>query len=76
MAEAATDQADLVEIEGVQVPVLSPEYLVAVMLETNRSKDKLRATMFLEQDAVNLDELKILVERFDLEEKWQKLNQI
>jgi hypothetical protein len=76
LAEEATEQANLVEIEGVEVPVLSPEYLVAVMLETNRSRDKLRAKMFLDQDAVDLDELNILIERFDLQEKWQSLKQL
>jgi len=76
LAEEATAQANIVEIEGVEVRVLSPEYLVALMLETNRAKDKLRARMFLDQDAVNLDELNILIKRFDFEEKWQKLNQL
>lgn len=76
LTEEATEMANLAVIDGVQVPVLSPEYLTAVMLETGRTKDFLRAKMFLDQEAVNLDELKILIEKFNLEAQWQKLNQI
>jgi hypothetical protein len=76
LAEESTEMASVVEIDGVRLRVLSPEYLVALMIETDRSKDRLRAKMFLDQDAVNLEELEILIEKFELNEKWQKLNQM
>jgi len=76
LTEEATEMANITDIEGVQIRVLSPEYLMAVMLETGRTKDFLRAKMFLDQDAVNLDELNILIERFNLETQWLKLKHL
>ena len=76
LTREATEFANIVEVEGVQMRVLSPEYLVVVMLETGRIKDFLRAKMFVDQDVVNLDEIRLLVKRFGLEAQWQKLQQL
>ncbi len=57
---------------GVKVRVMSPEYLVAIMLDTGRMKDFLRINVFLLHDAVNLEELQIVLEKHNLAEKWRK----
>ena len=51
------------------------EYLVAIMLDVGGDKYNSRAKSFIEQDAVKIPELEILIERFHLEESWQKLKQ-
>jgi hypothetical protein len=48
-----------------------PEHLVAIMLATGRAKDYLRINMFLEQDAVDMEQLMSVLDRYDLLENWQ-----
>jgi hypothetical protein len=57
---------------GVTVRVMSPEYLVVIMLDTGWLKDFLRINVFLEHDAVNTEELQIVLEKHNLAEKWQE----
>jgi hypothetical protein len=57
---------------GVTVRVMSPEYLVAIMLDTGRLKDFLRINIFLEHGAVNLKDLQIVLEKHNLAEKWRE----
>ncbi|MDQ3375248.1 MAG: hypothetical protein M3521_15345, partial [Acidobacteriota bacterium] len=57
---------------GVTVRVMSPEYLVVIMLDTGWLKDFLRINIFLEHDVVNTEELQIVLEKHNLAEKWQE----
>jgi len=72
LLEEAVSNALNIDLEGTVVRVMSPEYLVAVMLNTGRHKDFARVKMFFDQKKVNEEELKILITRFRLEERWQK----
>lgn len=76
LTEEATSKANILELDGVKFPAFAPEYLVAVMLKTGRLKDLARAKMFLDQDRVEIDVLKKLIDRFKLEPQWQKLMQL
>jgi hypothetical protein len=76
LTEEATERANVVEVGNIKLRVFSAEYLVAVMLETGRLKDLSRAKIFWDQGAVDVDELKILINRFKLEDKWQRLMQL
>ena len=46
------------------------EHLVAIMLNVGRPKDLARIQMFLEHDAVKIDELNDVIQRHGLTEKW------
>lgn len=53
--------------------VIGPEYLVAIMLQTGRPKDKLRIAQFL--DGVRLDKARLedVLARHGLAQKWRHL---
>jgi hypothetical protein len=52
------------------VRVMTPEYLVAIMLDTGRLKDYLRIGVFLQHDVVNLEELHSILDKHNLSQKW------
>ena len=69
----AIGQAVEAEFGGVATRVFSAEHLCAIALQTGRSKDFLRVTMFLEQGAVDVRRLQVLAERFGFEEKLARV---
>jgi len=68
----AVDEANEFELgDKTIVRVITPEYLVAIMLDTGRLKDYLRIGVFLQHDTVNLEELQNIFKEHDLAQKWQ-----
>lgn len=59
------------EVEGVQTWVLTAEHLMAIALQTGRAKDHARIVQFVEQDAVDLNQLKRILIRHGLGPKWE-----
>ncbi len=72
LTEEAVSNADIVEFAGFEMRVLSPEYLVAVMLQTHRPNDLARARIFLDHGKVDVNDLKTLMDRYKLHEQWQR----
>lgn len=68
--EAVTNALPTV-IEDVPTRVMSPEHLVAIALQTGRSKDHIRILQFVEHDAVDQIKLRQILERHQLTGKWQ-----
>ncbi len=69
----AVDEANEFELpDGTIVRVMSPEHLVAVMLQTGRLKDYLRIGLFLQHKVVNIEELEKLLAKYSLVEKWEQ----
>ncbi len=71
--EAALREAREIEIEGsppIKTRVLSPEHVVAKAITVGRLKDLARVEAFLDQNAVDLNELKALLDRFQLMPAW------
>lgn len=68
--EEAVNQAISTDVEGVPTRVLSAEHLVAIALETGRAKDHTRILQFVEQQAVDGEKLKGILERHGLSAKW------
>lgn len=66
---------EAVEVRFHETPtrVFTAEHLCAIAIQTGRTKDALRVTMFLEQGAVDLPRLKALLERFDLTQRARSL---
>jgi hypothetical protein len=74
--EEALAQAREVEIpiEGelpIKARILSAEYVVAIALKVGRLKDLARVEAFLDQEAVDLGSLKVVLDRFGLASAWK-----
>lgn len=69
-------EANTISLHGVDIRVMMPEYLVALALNVGREKDIDRARAFILQKKVNVEDLKTLVERFGLEERWQRVRML
>jgi hypothetical protein len=74
IGEAIRSAVD-VEFDGVPTRVFRPEYLCAIALQTGRAKDYLRVSMFLEQDAVNKDDLTDVVHRYGLADRLARVQE-
>jgi hypothetical protein len=71
--EEAVAQARHFDYEGTPVRVMSPEHLVAIMLQTGRPKDYVRVARFLEAEAFDIDNLSQILTRHKLEKEWTAL---
>lgn len=71
LVEEAVEQAKQVSYKGVNTRVLRPEHLLAIMLETNRPKDRARMTLFLEEAEIDSDKLAKVIQRHGLSRKWE-----
>jgi hypothetical protein len=70
--EEGLREAVAANVGGIPVWVMKAEHLVAIALQTGRAKDHARILQFIEQDAVDQDELKRIVEAHGLSPKWEK----
>ncbi len=61
-----------IKVEGVTTWVMTEEHLVAIALNTGRSKDHIRILQFIEQEAVDHDVLQAVLKRHGLTTKWQQ----
>lgn len=71
--EEAVQQARKFSYQGVQVRVMKPEHLMAIMLQTRRSKDYVRVARFLEAGAFDEETLRQTLDRHDLKKEWDRL---
>jgi len=71
--EEAVEHAKDFDYEGIPVRVMSPEHLVAIMLQTGRPKDFVRVARFLDADAFDLDSLNKTLKRHNLDKEWAAL---
>lgn len=68
-AVAAAIQAD---VENVPAWIMTAEHLVAIALQTGRSKDHARLLQFLEQGGIETEKLEGILVRHGLKAKWDK----
>ena len=68
----ALAEAVATSVESIPTWVMSAEHLVAIALRTGRSKDHNRILQFIEQDAVNRERLRSILERNGLTAKWKE----
>jgi len=66
----AYEKAQYHDVDAVSVRVVSPEHLVAIMLQVGRLKDLARVDMFLAQSAVDLEELSDILDRYGLSDRF------
>lgn len=72
LVEEAVRAARECRYEDLAVPVLEPEYLCAIALQTARPKDFARVHAFLAESAVDRGRLAALVDRFSLVLRWRE----
>ncbi len=72
LVEEALDAADLLEIEGVRVPVFSREHVAAVALEVGRLKDKVRLQQLVESAGFDRSRFTEIIGRHRLSSKWAR----
>jgi hypothetical protein len=67
----AVDQAITTEVEGIATHIMSAEHLMAIALNTGRSKDHSRILQFIEQAVYDPAKLKDILDRHGLSSRWQ-----
>lgn len=75
LVEEAVRGAVVLPFADTSIQVVSPEYLVAIMLQTGRPKDLARITLFEEEAAIDQDRLEALLKSHGLEDKWRKISE-
>jgi len=71
LIEEALAQAREIDYEGVPTRVVRAEHLVAICLQTGRTKDRARIAMLCEQAQLDREFLAQILNRHQLEEKWK-----
>ena len=74
--EEAVEDAVEFDYEGVTVRVMRAEHLVAIMLQTGRSKDFVRIARFVESDVLDNKALMDILAHHKLKQKWNALGAI
>ena len=72
LAEEGITCAKSFEVEDVKTFVFTAEHLVAIALQTGRPKDSARILQFLESAALDHSELKAILSRHGLNERWRR----
>jgi hypothetical protein len=72
LVEEAVEKAKEVKYKRVKTRVLRPEYLFAVMLQTDRTKDRARMSLFFDEAKMDQGELTRILKRHKLNEKWRR----
>ncbi|MDP4192601.1 MAG: hypothetical protein Q8858_13630 [Bacteroidota bacterium] len=75
LVKEAVENSLKINLYDVETYVIGPEYLVAIMLDTGRAKDKLRALQFYQEVQLDKDFLNKLLERYSLKVKLESLLQ-
>ncbi len=73
LVEEAVRNAIELPFNGETAPVLSPEYLLAIALQTNRHKDRERARLLWQQASLDENRLNDILTRHGLMEQWNQL---
>lgn len=71
LVKEAVTAAETVDLDGIATRILSAEHLMAIALQTGRSKDFARLLQFLETGVADHVRLNEILERHHLEEKWR-----
>ncbi len=72
MITEAVEQAHQVELFGVKTFMMKPEYLMVIMLDTYRAKDRERLIKFLAESTYSVELFESLTEKFNLKSKYKE----
>jgi len=73
LSQEAVEKSVIIDFEGVNTKVMTPEYLIALFLKAGRDKDIIKIKMLLEQATVDHKKLNKILDRFDLQKRFNKL---
>ena len=73
LVEEAVKEASKKEYEGVKIRVFKLEYLLAIMVDTHRPKDKERIRKIVEETAFDQKTLEDILKRHGLQNRWEKI---
>lgn len=76
LEEEAVKKAKEIEYEKIKTKVLSPEYLIAILLRSGRKKDMDKVERLLELADIKKVELKAILKRYSLTEKFNFLRDL
>jgi len=72
LQKEALENAREVAIEGVKTKILSPEYLMAIALDANRTRDKLKVEMMIQQEVeIDQDRLYAVLDKYNLRRRYE-----
>lgn len=72
LVEEAVRNAVDQDYQGTRTRVIQLEYLLAIMLETNRGKDRERIGKLLEEISIDRNKLVAILRQHKLDKKWEK----
>jgi hypothetical protein len=72
LLEEALAEAVEKDVDAVRARVFTAEHLAALALQTGRSKDKARVLQFVEADAIDKGQLREIVSRHGLVDRWEE----
>ncbi len=72
LTDEAAAEAREIDYDGVPTRVARAEHLIAICLQTGRTKDRARVAMLREQATLDLNLLADILKRHQLEEKWKR----
>ncbi len=72
LIEEAVKHASLKKYEGVGIKVVELEYLMAIMIDTNRSKDRERIRKLLDEARFDHAKLDSILKCYSLNKKWKQ----
>ena len=75
LEKEAVENARAAEFDGVGTKVITPEYLVAILLRAGRDKDMRKIEMLLEQARIDRERLDKILAQYGLTEKFIKFNE-
>ncbi len=73
LVEEALENAVQVTVEGVETRVLQYEYLLAIMTQTNRPKDRSNITTALDSASPDDARLREILQKYNLLDKWRRV---
>ncbi|MCU7493665.1 MAG: hypothetical protein ACM3UR_09745 [Bacteroidota bacterium] len=69
LVKEAVENAKKVVIQNAETYIITPEYLIAIMLQTGRGKDKFRVQQFFDEVAIDKNLLNQVLEKYSLKSK-------
>jgi len=72
LEKEAVENAQVTGFDEIRTKVITPEYLVVLLLKTGRDKDVRKIEMLLEQAKIDRKRLDVILARYGLTEKFTK----
>ncbi|MFQ3611422.1 MAG: hypothetical protein SNJ72_08010 [Fimbriimonadales bacterium] len=73
LVEEAVAHAKEMPFNGDTIRVITPEYLIAIALQTGRYKDRERVRLLLEQATIDISVLEDILKRHHLLDRWESI---